>query len=425
MIKEDFLHYIWQYKLFLNFNLKTTDNEIVEIIDVGKKNTNAGPDFFNAKIRIDDKLWAGNVEMHLKSSDWNTHKHDKDTAYQSVILHVVQEANIEIRRATGEKIPQLVLNYPDELATNYNNLLCKKENIRCSNVLQGISNIFISSWMNNLLSERLLRKTEHIALLLEKNKNNWEEAFYVVLARNFGSNLNGEPFERLAQSLPLICLQKHKDNLLQIEAMLFGQAGLLPDESSDEYVCSLKKEYQFLKNKFNLTPLQDPNWKLLRVRPGNFPHMRIAQFASLIHQSSKLFSKIIENPDYRYICSLVAVQPSEYWKSHCTFKEKTLFRPKQIGKQTIDVLLINTVVPFIFYHGKRNDNEAQQENALKLLEQIPAEDNRITKEWEKLGIKLKNAFDTQAVIELKNNYCDNKDCLRCRIGHKVLTKIIL
>lgn len=423
MIKEEFLHYVWQHKLFLSKELKTTDGESVEIIDVGRKNTDAGPDFFNAKIKIGDKIWAGDIEIHLQSSDWVQHKHESDNAYQSVILHVVKNVNVEITRKTGEKIPQLELKYPRELADNYADLLNKKENIRCAENISQVPSIFISSWMNTLLSERLLNKTEQIALLLEKNKNNWEEAFYVILARNFGFGINSEPFERLAQSLPLAYLQKHKNNLFQIETLFFGQAGLLADEkTTDEYTEKLRKEYSFLKNKFGLTALQNSGWKLLRLRPVNFPHVRIAQFSALIHQSSKLFSKIIENPDYKYISSLLSVKTSEYWDTHYTFHQESPKRTKTLGKNAVDILLINTIVPFLFYYGKRNENDQLQENALKLLEQIPVEKNRIIEEWNLLGIKSENAFDSQALIELRKNYCDKKDCLRCRIGHKVLTK---
>jgi hypothetical protein len=422
MIKEDFLHYIWQHKLFIGHNLKTTNGEELEVIDTGTRNDDAGPDFFNAKIKMGDKIWAGNVEIHLQSSDWNLHKHTNNDDYQSVILHVVQQANTDIKRKTGENIPQLELKYPDQMVENYHNLFTRRETIRCSKHINEVSSIFISSWMNTLLSERLLKKTEHITSLLEKNNHNWEESFYTILARNFGFGTNSEPFERLAQSIPLICLQKHKNNLLQIEAMMLGQAGLLPEEDTDEYVKKLRKEYTFLKKKFNLISLQQPGWKLMRVRPGSFPHVRIAQFAALVNQSSKLFSKVIENPDYEYICSLFSTKTSDYWETHYHFKEESMPRSKKLGKKTIDILLINTIIPFIFYYGKRNENESLQENALKLLEQIPKEENKITSEWENLGIKIENAFDSQAVIQLKNNYCEKKDCLRCRIGHKVLTK---
>ena len=422
MIKEDFLHYVWQHKLFLQ-NLKTTDNESVEIINTGRKNLDAGPDFFNAKIKIGDTMWAGNVEIHLQSSNWQHHKHEKDEAYQSVILHVVKNADKEITRKSGEKIPQLELKYSEELEQNYTNLLTRKQTVRCAEQITQMPDIYMFSWMNTLLSERLMRKTEHIAALLEKNKNNWEEAFYIILSRNFGFGINGEPFERLAQSLPLIYLQKHKNNLLQIEALLFGQAGLLPDETADEYAENLKREYHFLKAKFNLTPLQNAGWKLMRLRPVNFPHIRIAQLAMLIHQSSKIFSKMLEKPDYQYICSLFSVQPSDYWQTHYTFKQESPERSKQLGKKAIDTLLINTIIPFLFYYGKRNENDALQESALKLLEQIPPENNRIIEEWKSINIPVKNAFDTQALIELMNNYCEKKDCLRCRVGHKVLTKI--
>lgn len=422
MIKEELLQYIWEQKLYSVGNLKTTENNTIEIIDVGRRNTNAGPDFFNAKIKIGDKVWAGNVEIHQQSSDWKQHGHETDAAYQSVILHVVKKANCDIYRNTGEKISQLELKYPDELEQKYKELFQKKETIRCSKNIAEVPDIFISSWMNYLLTERLLRKTEHISDLLERNKSNWEETFYIILARNFGFGINGDALERLAQSVPLIYLQKHKNNLLQIEAMFFGQAGLLETKTTDEYVEKLKKEYTFLQSKFELKPLQNAGWKLLRLRPTNFPHIRIAQFSSLIHHSSKLFSKIIEQPDYTYIKSLFTVQPSEYWETHYSFKQSSPKKSKNLGENAIDILLINTIVPFLFYYGKRTENIEMQEKALNLLEQIPAEKNSIISEWKLLGIKTKTAFDSQALIELKTNYCDKKDCLRCRIGHKVLTR---
>jgi hypothetical protein len=422
MIKEEFLHYIWQQKLFPAKAMKTTCGEIVEIIDVGKRNTNEGPDFFNAKIKIGDKLWAGNVEIHLKSSDWRHHRHSENPVYDSVILHVVKQADTKIKRNSGENIPQLELECPQNMIDNYSNLLNKNSSIRCEDFIKDIPGIFISSWLNALLSERLLRKTEQISALLEQNRNNWEEAFYVVLSRSFGFGINNEPFERLAKSLPLVYLQKHKNNLVQLEALFFGQAGLLPEEKTDTYVETLKREYDFLKSKFKLTTMEDPGWKMLRLRPGNFPQVRIAQFASLIYASSKMFSKIIAKPEYDYIHSLFSIQLSEYWDTHYTFNKTSPKRTKHLGKKAIDILLINTIVPFLFYYGQRMENEDLQESALKILEQISPEKNNITEEWTRIGIKLINAFDTQAVIQLKNNYCDNKDCLRCRIGHKVLTK---
>jgi len=420
MIKETLLQYIWQNKLFAVHNLQTTNGETIEVIDFGRRNTDAGPDFFNAKLKIGNKMWAGNVEIHLRSSDWLRHKHDKDEAYNSVILHVVKEADTDIFRATGEKIPQLVLPISAGILEKYENLIDKNKKIPCAKEFSQIPEIFIHSWLNALLLERLHSKTEHIASLLEKNKNNWEEAFYIILLRNFGFGINGEPFERLAQSLSLTYLQKHKNNLFQIEAMFFGQAGLL--ENGDEYAGKLKSEYNFLRTKFALTPLENAGWKLLRLRPVNFPQLRIAQFAALIHNSSKLFSKIIENPDYEYVFKLFEVEPSEYWDTHYTFRHASPKRSKKMGENAINTLLINTIVPFLFFYGKKNNNESLQESALKLLEKIPPETNRITKEWAETGIKPQNAFDTQALIELQKNYCDKKDCLRCRICHKVLRK---
>jgi hypothetical protein len=421
MIPEDFLHYIWQHKLFYTQGLTTTDNENVEVIDTGIRNTNAGPDFFNAKIKIDNKTWAGNVEIHLQSSDWIRHGHDKNAAYDSVILHIVKKSDTILTRKNGEKIPQIILQYPQGIEKKYSHFIETKNALPCANDLQKIPNFFISSWMHTLLTARLERKTQHIECLLEKNKNNWEETFYRVLAKSFGANLNGDAFEELANSLPLSCLQKHKNNLFQIEALLFGQANLL-NRNNDEYAEKLKKEYLFLQTKFSLTPIKHSEWKMLRLRPMNFPHIRIAQFAGLIHQSSKLFSKIIEKPDYKTIKTLFTIKTLEYWDTHYTFKNTSAKRSKSMGENTINTLIINTIVPFIFVYGKKTNDEILQEKALNILEEIPGEKNNIISTWENMGVKCKNAYDTQALIELNNNYCIEKKCLRCRIAHKVLSK---
>ena len=420
-MRESILHYVWQHKLFTAQQLVTTEGEPVDVIDVGKHNTDAGPDFFNAKIRIGETLWAGNVEIHTRSTDWHRHSHHSDMAYNSVILHVVSEVDGEIFRADGAKIPQLVLVYPKHIAENYDRLITEQKWIACEDKIAAVPGIVIESWKNALLTERLEQKMQAITTLLTESNQHWEEAFYITLARNFGFGTNSQAFESLAKSVPLSVLGKHKDQLLQLEAVLFGQAGLLTDEATDEYAARLKQEYSFMKAKFGLQPINASQWKLLRLRPDNFPHVRIAQFASLIHTSSKLFSKIVDQPEMEYLRSMFVCEPSDYWKRHYLFSHESPVRDKKLGTQSINVLLINTVVPFLFCYAQQKNNQTLKDKALQLLEQLPSERNAIITAWQKLGINSATAYDSQALLQLKKQYCDDKKCLRCRIGHKVLT----
>lgn len=420
-MKESILHYIWQQKLFAAHDMKTTTGEDVEVIDVGKLNTDAGPDFFNAKIRIGDTLWAGNVEIHSRSTDWSKHNHHSDKAYDSVILHVVNEADADVFRIDGENIPQVELVYSKKIEMAYEQLIHEQKWIPCADKIMVVPSIFIQSWKNALLMERLEQKMLAIETLLNANNQHWEEAFYITLARNFGFGTNSQAFENLAKSTPLTVLGKHKDNLFQLEALLFGQAGLLQADNQDEYVVGLKKEYEFLSVKFDLQPMNAVQWKLLRLRPDNFPHVRIAQFAALIHASSKLFSKILENPDVSFLRTLFACKPSDYWQAHYLFAHESYKKEKKLGTQSINVILINTVVPFLFCYAYQKNNQILKDRALELLEQIPAEKNAIISGWLHLGLKLESAYDSQALLHLKKNYCDDKKCLRCRIGNKVLT----
>lgn len=421
-MKESFLHYVWQNKLFVNTNLLTTDGQRVELVDVGRLNGDSGPDFFNAKVKIDDTLWAGNIEIHVNASDWNRHNHSVDKVYDSVILHVVRVADATIYRTDGEKIPQLIVQYPASLEDDYKKLMLEQKWIPCADRLFEVPSIYISSWKNTMLTERLRQKTEHIQSLLKEYSQHWEEAFYISLARSFGFNTNSQVFELLAKSVSLSVLTKHKNDLFQLEAILFGQSGLLYLAKPDDYVTALMKEYDFLKKKYGLVALDGTQWKLLRMRPDNFPHLRIAQFAALIHSSSKLFSKIIEKPELKYLTSLFVVETSEYWKSHYLFSEVSAVKIKALGRNSINSIVINTIVPLLFCYAIRNGNDELKEKTLDLLEKIPAEKNLIVTAWEKLGIEIKSAYDSQAFLHLKKIYCDHKKCLRCRIGHKVLTR---
>ena len=420
-MKESILHYVWQNKLFHAHSLKTTDGESVEIIDVGRHNTDAGPDFFNAKIKITDTIWAGNIEIHTCSSDWNKHNHQSDSAYNNVILHVVHKADCEVAGVDGEPIPQLELTFPAQIEENYEQLLNEKKWIRCADKLNFVPAIFIQSWKNALLTERLEQKMNGIESLLAENNQHWEEAFYITLARSFGFGTNSQAFESLAKSLPVSVLGKHKDKLFQLEALLFGQAGLLALNDTDSYTEELRKEYEFLRTKFNLTPIDGSQWKLLRLRPDNFPHVRIAQFAALIHSSSKLFSKIVERPDLDYLKQLFSCEPSSFWQNHYLFTDESPFKNKKLGVQSVNSILINTVVPFLFCYASHKNNEELKEKALQILEQIPAERNSVVSNWQNVGITSNSAYDSQALLQLKKHYCDEKKCLHCRIGHKVLT----
>jgi len=420
-MKESILHYVWQYKLFTAHNLKTTDDEKLEVIDIGRINTDAGPDFFNAKIRIGETLWAGNVEIHPNSTDWYKHNHHMDKAYDNVILHVVLHADGEVYRGDGDRIPQFEMKYSAQIDTNYEQLFSQQKWIPCSDKISLVPSIFIQSWKNALLSERLEQKMNSIEQLLSENNQHWEEAFYITAARSFGFGTNSQAFESLAKSISISILGKHKDNLLQIEALLFGQAGLLNLDKHDEYSLQLKKEYEFLSIKYGLNPINGLQWKLLRLRPDNFPHVRIAQFASLIHSSTKLFSKIVENPTIESIRRLFEIEPSSYWKSNYLFSTKSNYHDKKLGLQSINGILINTVVPFLFCYATHKSDEELKNKAIQFLEDIPAEQNSIISGWNKLCLKAASAYDSQALIQLKKQYCDEKNCLRCRIGHKVLT----
>ena len=419
-MKEEFLHYLWKYNLFEKDNLKTCSGDQIEILKSGTHNFDSGPDFFNAKIKINDTVWAGNVEIHLKSSDWVHHKHHQDKAYDNVILQVVIKHDKEVYRTNGELIPTLELEYDDRLHKNYEELLKIDSDILCGDYLKLVDSFKLRNWLEKLTIERLEQKSDKIEKLLALVDNSWEMAFYYQLANNFGFKLNAEPFELLAKSLPLNNLAKHKDNLFQIEALLFGQAGFLEEDQGDEYYLGLQKEYEYLKKKFKLKSIENHLWKFLRSRPGNFPTIRIAQFAQLIYKSTALFSKLIETEKLSDFYKLFQVKPSGYWDNHYVFNKESVVKSKSLGKKAIDILLINTVVPFLFVYGKSKGINELQNRALNLLENIKAENNSIINKWIDLGVTPENAFDTQALIQLKNNYCNQKKCLNCQIGNMII-----
>jgi Protein of unknown function (DUF2851) len=421
-MREDFLHYLWRFKRFDTTSLLTTDKESVEIIEFGEYNTNAGPDFLNARLRIGDTIWAGNVEMHLRSSEWLAHKHDHNIAYDTVILHVVMEEDAVIYRSNGEKIPCLQLrpHIKEQLLGTYQSLLHNAHWIPCQHHFYTVSEMTKNAWLTRLLIERLAEKSQIWEIQLIQNQYNWEETFYQALARNFGVKVNDLPFELLAKSLPLITLGKHKDQIFQVEALLFGQAGLLHEDFEDDFPKKLKKEYLYLRQKFQLEPLNASIWKFSKLRPGNFPTIRLAQFARLVHQSVHLFSKILEAKDSKTLQELFKIELSDYWETHYVFDKTSKKSHKTLGKDTVNLLIINTIAPFLFLYGKIKNEETYKDRAIELLEQIPLEKNTIIEGWQKLGLTPDSAAQTQSLIQLKNKYCNEQRCMNCAIGIAIM-----
>ena len=421
-IPEEFLHYIWESKLFHSKDLSTTDGKKVEIISTGRRNTDSGPDFFNAKIKIEGTTWAGNIEIHTKASDWGRHQHHKDPAYNNVILHVVLENDVPAFSNNNEEIPTLELKYADHLQTNYQNLLDSKSWIACEDQFHKLDPILLQLGFNRLMIERLENKTDEILIRLHQNNNDWNETFYQILARMFGFKVNAIPFELLAKSVPMQLLSKHKDNLFQIEALLFGNSGLLNNQLlGDEYYLRLREEYSFLYKKYKLKAIESHLWKFMRLRPVNFPTVRIAQLAALIHHSNGLFSRIMETKSIEELKSLFRVKASDYWNSHYNFNKRSKSNAsKELGDTSANILIINVLIPFLFVYGEKMNEEHLKNRALEFLEKLPAENNSILKRWQSLGIKVSSSFESQALLQLKNCYCEAKKCLNCHIGVKLV-----
>jgi hypothetical protein len=418
---EDFLIYVWRYQLY-DPDLQTSDGQNIYVKNSGMRNTDSGPDFHNAMVRIGSTLWVGNVEVHVKSSDWYLHKHQRDDAYSNIILHVVFDHDSTIIDRNGQPIPTIELNgkIDKNRFSKYQYFVSNKNWIPCSKEVNLVDTITLTSWLERMLVERLERKSKDVELIFTRNKNNWEESFYQVLAGNFGFKVNEQPFRMLATILPLHILQKHLNNRLQVEALLMGQAGLLKKDFIDEYPTQLKNEYNFLRQKYGLVPMDAHLWKFMRLRPANFPTIRISQFADLICKYGNLFSKIIGCDNIDELISIYKAQASIYWKDHFNFDVVSPVSSKKLGISAIRIIIINTVVQFMYLYGMVRDKQKYRDNAIQFLLELPPEKNSITREWEKLSIKAGNALESQALLELKNKYCDLKKCLHCSIGLKLL-----
>jgi hypothetical protein len=420
-MKEELLHYIWKNALYNPQDLMTTDNQTLYIIKHGDVNNDSGPDFFNAHIKINETVWAGNVEIHLRSSDWKRHGHTGNKVYDSVILHVVLENDEEITRTNGTVIPTLLLPVESNLLAAYELLRSTKKVLPvCKTKLNTINIFFITIWLERMLIERLENKIERVETVLTQTSTHWECTFYRLLSRSIGLNVNAHAFEILSGILPLQVLSKHKDSVFQLEALLFGQAGMLDDDCDDNYYVSLKKEYIFLKGKYSLSSMPVATWKFMRMRPANFPTIRLAQMAQLIHHSSKLLSKLIEAENINSITTLFDVEVSVYWLTHFSFGKPSNFSKKHIGDTAIQSIIINAIIPVLYLYGKSNANEQLSDKALRFLEQLPFENNEITRNWNNSVIDCSNAARSQALIHLYKNYCVPGNCLCCTIGDKLL-----
>lgn len=423
-MQEDFLHYIWKHKKFRFNNLKTTTGESIIVTSVGQHNFNSGPDFFNAKIKIGNQLWAGNVEIHIKSSDWFLHSHEQDKAYDNVILHVVWEDDTEVFRKDNTPIPTLQLKDVVDVSmlNNYVKLFSKQNKwINCENDFASTDTFVLINWLERLYFERLERKSGTIEALLASSKNDWESVLFKMLTKNFGLKVNGESFFSLAQSIDFSIIRKTQSNPLVLEALLFGQAGLLEQDVEDAYHSSLTNEYAFLKQKFSLQNNQVLPLQFFRLRPPNFPTIRLSQLANLYNKHQNLFSKIIEINKLEDFYKLFKVSTSEFWKTHYTFQKVSKTSTKTLSKSFVDLLLINTILPIKFSYAKQNGEEIDSE-IIKIATAIISEKNNIISAFNNLKKVSKSSLDSQALIQLKTEYCDKNKCLKCAVGNQFLNR---
>ena len=429
---ERLLHYVWKHKMLPLGDLETTDGRVVEILDPGLLNRNSGPDFFNAKVKISGTLWVGNIEIHLSSSDWYRHGHDRDVRYNNVILHVVANADMDVKTQDGNYLPQMVLQIPDTLKENYDELLHNDQYPPCYKVIPDLTRLQVHSWLAALQTERLEQKTEAIFKRVEQCNGSWEDGYFVTLARNYGFGINGDAFEMWAKNVPLHAVDKHRDDLFQIEAIFMGQAGLLQLESIPEryqiaalnegYFTKLRNEYLYLAHKFSLTPMDFAPWHFLRLRPQNFPYIRIAQLANLYYERKAGLSALLECETIEQLRQLLQTHVTPYWETHYMFGAEGPRSTKKTSITSSNLMIINTAIPMLFAVGRHRQREDLCDRAFDLLEQLKAEENHIIRMWKECGLEVQTAGDSQALIQLKKEYCDKKDCLRCRFGYEYLKR---
>jgi hypothetical protein len=423
-MQEDFLHYLWKHKKFDVSNIKSATNETITIVSIGQHNLNSGPDFFNAQLKIGNQLSAGNLEIHIKSSDWYLHNHETDSNYDNVILHVVWEYDTEVFRKDNTSIPVLELKHfvSKTALNNYEKLFSKAQKwINCEEDFNDVEDFKIQNWLERLYFERLERKSEDIEQLLKASKNDWEAVLFKMLAKNFGLKVNGDAFLSMASSFDFSVVRKTQSNRMVLEALLFGQSGLLESQIQNGYYAELSKEYQFLTQKFKLSNQNVAPIQFFRLRPPNFPTIRLSQLASLYHEHQNIFSKIIEVENLDEFYSLFSVGTSTFWESHYSFDKESKSLKKVLTKSFIDLLLINTIIPLIFSYYKQQ-GKPMDTTIVKLIQQISSEKNSIIEKFNSLKNISTSALQSQGLLQLKNNYCDKNKCLQCAIGNSLLNK---
>lgn len=421
---EFMLHYAWQHRMFPLNKLRTIEGNVIDVISPGTHNTDAGPDFIGAQLKFDGNLWVGNVEIHLYSSDWYRHHHDSNPVYNNVVLHVVAHIDCAVVTSSGRIIPQVQLDIPQVVSENYEELIRSDKHPRCRNLIPTIPRPVITSWLSSLFVERLEERRNQVMerrILLDRN---WEYTAFVTIARNFGFGKNGDAFERWAKLIPMSAVSKHRDDLFQIEAIFFGQAGLLDNTEcvdTNEYFLSLQHEYRYLSKKFSLQSLDVSIWKFLRLRPQNFPHIRIAQLAMLYYINALNLSGIINASTIDELYDLLQTHVSDFWKTHYSFSSDISHATdKSLSVSSKNLLIINSIVPLLFAYGRYKSDEMLCEKAINLLKQLKPEKNHIITSWNETGIECHSAADSQALIQLTNNYCQTKDCLHCRFGYEYI-----
>lgn len=422
---ERLMQYVWQHRLWVQPDMRTVDGRRILVLDPGQLNTDAGPDFFNAKVIIDGQTWVGDVEIHVRASDWHRHGHDGDKAYDSVILHVVERDDTLIKRPDGETIPQLRMPCCADFSEKYNYMVGRSDiDLPCAGFLPEIPSLHITDWMESLAYERLYDKAGHILELVERLSGDWESACYVTVARALGFSVNGDPFERLALSLPLRFIGKHSDSLFTIEALLFGQSGLLPEHSPEgSYPAQLMREYSFMVHKFGLVPPQSLQWKMSRMRPANFPHRRIALLAAMLHGGFQLMSRIISVQSVEDASHILNPTLSGFWKTHYTFGAPSAHVGDNLSRSSVNGLIINAIVPIIFAYAQFRADDELASRAVSFLLLLPPEQNHISTLFKNVGLPMRDAFHTQAAVQLRRQYCQQHKCLYCRIGHRTLSRI--
>ncbi len=417
MANEDLLHHVWRYQLFCRGEIKTTCGKNLKVLRPGVQNFHAGPDFFNARIMLDQLVWAGNVEIHLNASDWLKHGHHEDPAYDNVILHVVRNCDSEIWNSRGRRIPTLILHYPEHINARYDKLRSNENWLPCSLYIRKANNVLVQQWFRDLQAERLRQKTHRINRILMHQPIGREETLYRAMGSGFGLPINCVPFEMVTSGLPLNLLIELRDQLQDLEAILFGQSGFLQTRAiQGPYASDLRKRYNERAHNFKVKPVPPHLWKFFRLRPASFPTLRISQFASLIHHRFPMTDSLLLNTSINELEQLLRVRATQYWDTHYVFGKCSPPSVKHLGYQSIRTLIINVIVPFLYMLGKREQRTDAIKQATAILLELQAESNHIIKKWTKFGMKPNNAFESQALIQLHNNYCQQKRCLDCQLG---------